>query len=457
LEDWGRATPDDRERQQLMELIQAAEPRDTFRARWRAAVTRRDTDELRKLVKESAVESLPPSAVCNLAEDLKNLKESPAAERLLRTAQERKPADFWLNHDLGVLLREQVPTRAQEAVGYLRAALALRSDSPGVYFNLGNALRDKGDLEGAVRCYETAVRIDGNYALAHYLLGRALMRTGRLDKAIDAYNEAIRLKPDLELAHISLGIALGTKGHLDEGIAAFHEAIRLKPGSVEAHLNLGYALQMKGRLDEALAAYSKATRLEPNNAESNASLGRVRELIELDNLLAKVLSGERQPANAAERAKLAYLCAQPYKQLMATAARFYAEALAAEPKLAEDLMAQHRYNAACVAVLAAAGQGQDTQKLDPSARAGFRQQALDWLRADLTFWNKHLENGSPQFRTALQATLEHWRLDSDLASIRGETALAQLAADEQPGWRRLWVDVDNTLAKARGSTMTEKK
>jgi uncharacterized membrane protein len=77
------------------------------------------------------------------------------------------------------------------------------------------------------------------------------------------------------------------------------------------------------------------------------------------------------------------------------------------------------------------------------------RQALDWLRANLAQWIKQLEDGSPEARTRVQGTLAHWRQDPDLASVRGEAALAKLPADEQPGWRQLWADVEQTLARAR--------
>jgi len=60
-----------------------------------------------------------------------------------------------------------------------------------------------------------------------------------------------------------------------------------------------------------------------------------------------------------------------------TPRRFHADAFAADPKLADDLRFQHRYNAARWAVLAAAGKGADTKDLDDKARARLRQQARD--------------------------------------------------------------------------------
>ena len=48
--------------------------------------------------------------------------------------------------------------------------------------------------------------------------------------------------------------------------------------------------------------------------------------------------------------------------LNCAAARFYEEAFAAQPKLADDLGAAHRYNAACAAALAGCGQSKDAGK-----------------------------------------------------------------------------------------------
>jgi hypothetical protein len=58
-----------------------------------------------------------------------------------------------------------------------------------------------------------------------------------------------------------------------------------------------------------------------------------------------------------------------------SAARLYAEAFAAQPTLADDLQASHRYDAACSAALAAAGQGKEAPRADDKERARLRQRA----------------------------------------------------------------------------------
>src|SRR5262249_893968 len=112
-----------------------------------------------------------------------------------------------------------------------------------------------------------------------------------------------------------------------------------------------------------------------------------------------------------------------------------------------DRKIQHRYNAACAATLAAAGHGQDAPPLDAAAKARLRQQANDWLKAELAAWGKHLESGPPQDRLAIVRTLRHWQKDPDLAGIRDQGGLAELPADEQKLLTRLWADVATLLQR----------
>jgi serine/threonine-protein kinase len=94
-----------------------------------------------------------------------------------------------------------------------------------------------------------------------------------------------------------------------------------------------------------------------------------------------------------EEDKLAQVCL--LKRLTKTGARFFQEALAAMPALAKDVQQGIRYLAARAAALAGTGQGKDVAALNERRRSEWRRQALVWLRADLTAWNKFLKNASP--------------------------------------------------------------
>jgi hypothetical protein len=159
-----------------------------------------------------------------------------------------------------------------------------------------------------------------------------------------------------------------------------------------------------------------------------------------------VLRGEDKPANNAER--LAFAEVAVHRKQFAAAARLWTEALKDDPKLGDDRQNVPRYNAACAAVLAAAGQGKDEPALDDAMKRKLRGQALDWLQAELTVWDKLLASGPPQARPFIAQSLSHWQKDTDLAGIRDATALAKLSMDEQKACTRLWADVAALLKKA---------
>jgi hypothetical protein len=125
----------------------------------------------------------------------------------------------------------------------------------------------------------------------------------------------------------------------------------------------------------------------------------------------------------------------------------YAAAFAAAPGLADDLKNAHRYRAACHAALAAIGQGEDATKLDDKERTRLRQQALDWLRADLALWANRLETGQPADRVAVLQTLKRWQQDNDLAGLR-DAPTANMPAKEREAYTQFWADVATLLKKA---------
>jgi tetratricopeptide (TPR) repeat protein len=275
LEDWRRVTPDEQECQRVEAVLAAASPPDTFYLRWRAAYRRGDIAELVKLADHPSARRLPPSGMTNLASDLERVNELTAAERLLRAGQERYPGDFWLNQDLGALLLSQGRERAEEAAGFLRVALALRPGNPGVYLNLGNALRNKGDLAGAIHCYRAAMGVDPRYATAHASLGRALIRKGDLEEGVRFCRIAVEIAPDDIHARSCLGNALFDKGDIEGAIREHRAALAIDPRNAGAHSNLGNALRDKGDLEGAIREFRVALGINPKLAEAHCSLARV--------------------------------------------------------------------------------------------------------------------------------------------------------------------------------------
>jgi serine/threonine-protein kinase len=267
-----------------------------------------------------------------------------------------------------------------------------------------------------------------------------------LDEAVAELRQAIALGPKDGQAHYDLGNALRDKGQLDEALAEYREAIQLKPDFAEAHCNLGGVLKRQGRFDESLASYRRGHELgskQPAWRYPSAQwVHGAEQLIVLDKKLPAILRGEGAPANPGQAVVLASMCQQPDKKRFAAAARLYADAFAAEPKLPADLNRQLRYNGARSAALAAAGQGEDARRLPDKVAAMFRRWALGWLRDDLQAYARYARQNNPRRSQAIGEMLAQWRRDPDLASVRDPQSLDRLPVDERSGWESLWRDVD---------------
>jgi tetratricopeptide (TPR) repeat protein len=355
------------------------------------------------------------------------------------------------HNNLGNALKAQGDLEG--AVECYRRAIAAAPNSAPAYYNLGNALQAKRDREGAIACFRRAIAADPKLAAAHYSLGNALDDKGEVEGAIACYRQAIALDPKHAQAHNDLGNVLADKGEVEGAIECFKKAIAADPKHAIAHGALGRALLQQGRFAEAGAATRSCLELlpagHPLRRIVSQQMERCLRLVELDKRLSAVLQGKAQPKDAGERLGLAWVALRPCKGQFAAAARLYAEAFDAKGARA-DLLARHRYSAACASALAAAGKGEGAAELTDEERVRLRGQALEWLKADLAAWGKLAEGPAGQ-RLRVHQTLTRWRADPALTGLRDKDALAELPEDERAHWQELWGEVDALLARV-GST-----
>ncbi len=303
-------------------------------------------------------------------------------------------------------------------------------------------------MDAAIAEYRRAIELDPKLILAHHHLAGASEAKNQWDEAIAEYTKVIAYEPKNAMAHYNLGFALHAQNRLDEAIAAYKIAIDLQPNFAEAHCNQAHALLALGHIASAVDFHKRGHALGSKRKDwqypSAQWLANAERLARLEAKLAEVVAGKVTPADTRERLGLVEVCRLQRRHV--AAARLYADAFSADPKLADDLKACHRYNAACAAALAAAAQGADADKLDDQERRRLRQRALAWLRADLDLWGERLKDSKPDGKV-VRGALKHWQGDADLAPVRDAGAVPKLSAAEQQAWGQLWTDVAELLKK----------
>jgi Flp pilus assembly protein TadD len=109
------------------------------------------------------------------------------------------------------------------AVESFRSATQIRPDFAEAYTNLGNALKelgelgDQGDLHAALACYRQAVRLAPTLAEGHNNLGLLLANLGQPEGAVACYNRALELQPDYHDARLNRALAWLRLGDYERG------------------------------------------------------------------------------------------------------------------------------------------------------------------------------------------------------------------------------------------------
>jgi len=153
--------------------------------------------------------------------------------------------------------------------------LYLAHSSSNTHYNLGFALAQRDNHDGAIAEYRKAIALWPGNSVARFWLGDALAHKGEHDGAIAEYRKVIALDPRNPSSHMRLGIALVEKGDYGGAITEYQKAIALEPHQPGAHNHLGYALMRKGEYDGAIAEYRQAIALEPDDAGARYNLDRL--------------------------------------------------------------------------------------------------------------------------------------------------------------------------------------
>ena len=226
----------------------------------------------------TAAQAVLPAAAFELAHALEAKGETDEAIRLFRDLARRAPENGLHLTCLGEALKSR--GRAREAEAALDSAIALsrrwaarKPDSPQAHFELGVALRYKGDFDQAITEFRQAIRLGPHSFSSRVNLGNALYDKGQVGSAIAEFREAIRLMPGSAEAHCNLGNSLMAQKDFDGAIAEYHQAIRLGPNIANIHNSLGIALKSRDG-DSAIAEYREAIRLKPDFALAHYNLGQ---------------------------------------------------------------------------------------------------------------------------------------------------------------------------------------
>ncbi|MEC4891673.1 MAG: tetratricopeptide repeat protein [Oscillatoria sp. PMC 1051.18] len=188
------------------------------------------------------------------------------AQKIMEGYLANNPDDAYICNKLGALYLQI--NRLASGIELLQRGLKAAEIEPAVtyelHYHLGNAWIEQQDFNQAALHYQKAIAqpILPQLKLGAYNnLGSLLKTAGQLEMAKKAYQTALKIDPNFAVGYYNLGITLKTRGQINEAIACYQKAIQLEPNYAQAYQNLGVALLKIGQVAASLKAFEKAIAL----------------------------------------------------------------------------------------------------------------------------------------------------------------------------------------------------
>lgn len=405
LDDWSTCAPTREQVERIYEVTRRADPDPDWRDKVRDVAIIDDVHALTTLADEAAIDQQSPSLLVALGRRLERVESNPVG--FCKRVQLQYPNDFWVNLQLANILQKR---GNPESIGYHLAARAIRPDALIVSMNLGAELTQQG----------------------------------RTAEAIEYARRAVEIDPRSARVHANLGVCFTQFGKYEEAVACCRTALAIDPSHMFAVGVMCQSLMKDGRFTEANTEAQRWLDSMPKDAPGKEAIARLvvvyTDLLERERQLMDVLSG-REEVTPHRRRQLASVCLLTKRY--SDAVRFYEEAFAAEPALADDILSQVRLEAASAAVMTA------EQLSDPHERGRLLNSAVAWLRADLNVWSGMLAAGRENERQAVLRGIYPWRWEPRLASIRETDGLRGWPAEQQALCRTFWREVETLIARAQ--------
>ena len=170
-----------------------------------------------------------------------------------------------------------------EAVNYFNKTIEINPDHKNAltaiknvaknFFNKGNQLYKRGDLEGALSSYDEVLNVDKTFYQAHFQVGVIQSKMGDKDKAVQSYEKSIEINPQFYKAYFALGLAKNSTNDTDGALTALQSAIDINPSYDKAYGAMGDIYIQQKNYDKAKQTLKMATTVNPNYSKGYANLG----------------------------------------------------------------------------------------------------------------------------------------------------------------------------------------
>ena len=208
-------------------------------------------------------------------------------ETLWRHALSVTEGNYMAHNNLAIALAKQ--GRSEEAVVQFQAATALHKYPPGQVLKLAFYELRVGHPQEAIEEADAVLRASADpvdpkvQAAAWGELGQARLQLRQYDQAADCYQNALRLNPEDAMALMGSGVLSLRQGRPEAAVSQLSRAVKVDPSDVTLLL-LAQALRRAGRAAEADSVSAQVRKISPDPGRAQIAAAQVLSYVGLTPL-----------------------------------------------------------------------------------------------------------------------------------------------------------------------------
>ena len=187
----------------------------------------------------------------------------------------------------------QTAGKVDEAIAKYQEALKGNEKSDQIWYSFGTAKQAKGDLQGAVECYQKAIVLnpkeatykqtmkDAKAALVAPILDAAFNKQTKENNIVGAiadYLSALKVGGDDAYVFMNLGTAYQANKAYTDAMRSYMKAVSLDPKQADPHYFLGTLYEGMSKPAEAKAEYAKYVQMAPTGSYASDAKNRLKLL-----------------------------------------------------------------------------------------------------------------------------------------------------------------------------------